>query len=205
MNNNEQQAYLFLQLVSDKYEELYRKWLKYNIERKLNVSKDDFDDLFQDTILKIFEKIKKDGIEDSTNQGLVNYFFKSLNTNIKREKQYSRNSKRDNNIDSIEYLDNKLDENDIEIKKKEEARQQYITYRILELVEKEFDNISFRCFRLYYLTKKMSYKKLIETTKVKDAKKRVVTIKKWLQENIDKHLLEKEFNNWYEENNKTFW
>ena len=43
----------------------------------------------------------------------------------------------------------------------------------------------------------MTYERLREITKIKDAKKRVLQVRTWLQENLTKKQLIKEFNKYY--------
>lgn len=143
----------------------------------------------------------KIGIKDDSEQGLANYWFKSFLTNIRRESQYSRNAYRDLNIDASDELDKSFNGDD-ELKEKirRHIYDDWLVVTILSIVEKQFDATSFYCFRLYYILPKMTYDKLRKITKVKDCKKRVVTIKTWLKENLDKKLLDKEFNKYYDGN-----
>lgn len=201
-NRNEEQAKRFLKIVADNYNDCLKKWRKHQLEKQIEFD----EDIFQDSILKVYDKILRDGINEDTEQGYLNYFFKSFIFNSKREHQYSRVAYRDRNFDMLSFLENQDNgDSDIMDKRREEAWQQFVAYNILRLVEENFDTITFRCFRIYYLTKKMSYAKLVETTKIKDAKKRVVNTKKWIQENVDKQELIQQFNNWFEENNDLIW
>ena len=60
----------------------------------------------------MYDYINKNGINDTTDSGFANYFFKAFNINIKREKQYSRNVNRDKNIDATEELDKEMNGED---------------------------------------------------------------------------------------------
>lgn len=195
IDNNEAQAKRFLQFVNDNYEDLKKKWRKYLYDRQI-----DFDeDVFSDTILKVYDYIKKNGIKDDSDSGFANYFFRAFNINIKREKQYSRNLNRDSNIDAYEALDKETNGDDeLQMKIRRQVFDDWSVVYILRLVEDNFDSISFHCFRLYYVLDKMTYQRLREITKVKDSKKRVVTIKNWLKEKITKKDLEKEFSKYYD-------
>lgn len=191
---NDSQAQQFLMFANDNYEDFKKKWSTHIYERQLDWD----EDVFSDTILKVYDYIQKNGIADDSPQGLANYWFKAFMINIKREKQYSRNAYRDLNVDASEELDKEFNgEDERKQKIKNDVFDDWLTYNILLIVEQKFDEKSFYCFRLYYLYKKMTYEKLRQITKVKDCKKRVTTIKKWLQENLDKHKLEKEFNKYY--------
>ena len=190
-----EQASRFLKFANDHYEDYKKKWAKYLYDRQV-----DFDeDVFSETVLKVYDYINTNGIKDDSDSGLANYWFKSFNTNIKREKQYSRNVNRDKNIDATEELSKEMNgEDELKLKIRRHVFDDWSVVHILRLVEDNFDQISFHCFRLYFVLDKMTYHKLREITKVKDAKKRVVTIKNWLKEKLTKKQLEKEFSKYYD-------
>ncbi len=186
IDNNSEQASRFLQFANENYDDYKKKWAKYLYDKQV-----DFDeDVFSDTILKVYDYIEKNGINDTTDSGLANYWFKSFNTNIKREKQYSRNVNRDKNIDATEELSKEMNgEYELKLKIRRHVYEDWSIFYILRLVENNFDSISFHCFRLYYILDKMTYSKLREITKVPDSKKRVVTIKNWLKDNLIYYVL----------------
>ena len=193
-----EQSSRFLKFANDHYEDYKKKWAKYLYDRQV-----DFDeDVFSETVLKVYDYINTNGIKDDSDSGLANYWFKSFNTNIKREKQYSRNVNRDKNIDATEELSKEMNgEYELQLKIRRHVFEDWSIVYILRLVEDNFDSISFHCFRLYYILDKMTYQRLREITKVKDAKKRVVEIKNWLKDNLTKQQLEKEFINFYDASN----
>lgn len=195
LNDNSEQAANFLQFANDNYNDFKKKWRKYLIDRQIEFD----DDVFSDTILKVYDYIKKHGINDTTDSGMANYWFRSFNTNIKREKQYSRNINRDCNINAYESLDKETNgDYELQLKIRRQVFDDWSIVYILRLVENNFDQISFHCFRLYYILDKMTYSKLREITKVPDSKKRVVTIKNWLKDNLTKQQMEKEFSKYYD-------
>lgn len=190
-----EQSSRFLKFANDHYEDYKKKWRKYLYDRQIEFD----DDVFSDTILKVFDYIRANGIKDDSESGMANYWFKAFNINIKREKQYSRNLNRDKNIDATEELDKEFNGDDeLQMKIRRQVFDDWAVFYILRLVEDNFDSISFHCFRLYYVLDKMTYQRLREITKVKDSKKRVVTIKNWLKDKITKKDLEKEFINFYD-------
>lgn len=190
-----EQSSRFLKFANDHYEDYKKKWAKYLYDKQV-----DFDeDVFSETVLKVYDYINTNGIKDDSDSGLANYWFKSFNTNIKREKQYSRNVNRDNNIDATEELSKEMNgEYELQLKIRRHVYEDWSIVYILRLVEDNFDSISFHCFRLYYILDKMTYSKLREITKVPDSKKRVVTIKNWLKDNLTKQKMEKEFSKYYD-------
>lgn len=196
--NNEAQAKRFLKFANDNYDDFKKKWRKYLYDRQIEFD----EDVYSDTILKVFDYIRANGIKDTTDSGMANYWFKAFNINIKREKQYSRNANLDKNIDATEELDKETNGDDeLQMKIRRQVFDDWSIVYILRLVENNFDSISFHCFRLYYVLDKMTYQRLREITKVKDAKKRVVMVKNWLKDNLTKKDLEKEFSNYYDDCN----
>ena len=192
---NEIQARKYLNLANDKYLDYLKKW-RTHIQDK---GYDWDEDVFSDTIIKVYDNILKNGIKDDSEEGLSNYWFKSFIVNIKREKQYSRNLYRDMNVDASEELDKEYNGDDeLKLKIKRHIYDDWLSVRLLQIVEQNFTSREFRCFRLYYIVPKMTYEKLRDLTKIKDCKKIVNTIKKWLIENTDKHQLDKEFSKWYD-------
>ena len=193
--DNSEKAKRFLKFANDHYEDYKKKWAKYLYDRQV-----DFDeDVFSETVLKVYDYINTNGIKDDSESGFANYFFKAFNINIKREKQYSRNVNRDKNIDATEELSKEMNgEDELKLKIRRHVFEDWSIVYILRLVEDNFDSISFHCFRLYYILDKMTYSKLREITKVPDSKKRVVTIKNWLKDNLTKQKMEKEFSKYYD-------
>lgn len=190
-----EQSSRFLKFANEHYEDYKKKWAKYLYDRQVYFD----EDVFSETVLKVYDYINTNGIKDDSDSGLANYWFKSFNTNIKREKQYSRNVNRDKNIDATEELSKEMNgEDELKLKIRRHVYEDWSIVYILRLVEDNFDSISFHCFRLYYILDKMTYSKLREITKVPDSKKRVVTIKNWLKDNLTKQQMEKEFSKYYD-------
>ena len=176
----------WMQVISVRYNEI-----KEGFTMECRKSMTDFDeDIFHSTIINCYNTIKLKGLTDLTEQGMKNYLFKSFKMNIKREALYMRNAKRDTNISSSDamsiYEKNGLNEEITEDKIRKQLFNDYSVVYILNLVEKNFDTISFYCFRLKWLIPKMTYQKLREITKVKDCKKRCINIMKWLKENVNR-------------------
>lgn len=190
-----EQSSRFLKFANEHYEDYKKKWAKYLYDRQVYFD----EDVFSETVLKVYDYINTNGIKDDSDSGLANYWFRAFNTNIKREKQYSRNVNRDKNIDATEELSKEMNgEDELKLKIRRHVYEDWSIVYILRLVEDNFDSISFHCFRLYYILDKMTYSKLREITKVPDSKKRVVTIKNWLKDNLTKQQMEKEFSKYYD-------
>lgn len=156
----EKRAREFLELSGRLYEANKNKWKKMV---------DGFDeDVYNDTILKVYDSILKgEDIEGD----LVGYWFKSFKTNIKRHKEYSYEKNKDTK-DVLDYLKGKEDEiNRVNVYYSEISD-------ILLKVKKQFDRKTFEIFRMYLLCN-VSYERLDELTGL-DSKERISKVRRWL-------------------------
>lgn len=187
----------WMEVISIKYQEI-----KEGFTMECRKTMTDFDeDIFHSTILNCYNTIKLKGLTDLTEQGMKNYLFRSFKMNTKREALYMRNARRDNNISGVDamsvYERNGLEDETTEEKVRKQLLDDYSVVYILNMVENNFDIISFYCFRLKWLIPKMTYQRLREITKVKDCKKRCIDIMKWLKENVNKEDILTEFEKEY--------
>lgn len=185
---------IFINYINDNYNELYYKYRQFCKEKDYCWS----EDIFQDTILKCHEAIKRKGkLIDKTNQGIENYFFRSFKQNIQREKQYARNTKRDLNYSSENindlyetwYNDNNISS---ENKLKSDLFKDFATLYIMHLVEENFDAEHYYLFKLKTLCE-MTYKELCGKTSVKGCRQKVVDVKSWLKTNVRKEQIKEAF------------
>ena len=185
----------FINTVNDNYETIKKELQSYCD----SVGQSFDEDIFQDTILKCYTLIDKQGImKDSSYQGCKNFMFQSFKRNLKRETQYARNQKRDGNITNIGkyneiYLNSKLTS---EEKLKSDLRKDFFTLYLLGKVEENFDDEHFYLFRLKTFTN-MTYAALAEKTGIKGCRQKVVDVKNWLKENVSKEEIEKAFEDNY--------
>lgn len=188
----------FINYINDHYDELYYKYRQFCKEK--NYTWDE--DIFQDTIVKCHDAIvKKGGLDDTTSQGIENYFFISFKLNIKREGQYARNQKRDLNYSSEKissayedwYNTNK---DDSRTKLINDLYKDFATLYIMTVVEEHFDNEYFYLFKLKQLCN-YTYKQLSEKTGIRGARQKVLDVKNWLKENLTKDEINKAFINMY--------
>ena len=144
---------LFINYINDHYQTLKNKYRRFCIEKQYDWN----EDIFSDTILSCYTAIEKKGsLNDKTNQGIENYFFRSFKQNLQREKQYCRVSKRDMNYNSDNINDvyeEWYNENNSPAKTKllNDLWKDFETLYILTKVEDNFDAEHFRLFRLKYL------------------------------------------------------
>lgn len=195
---NQEIADNYLQWFSKHYDELKYKFFNFCREKHLDWN----EDIFSDTYLKVYDTITKNGMKDTSEYGMSAYTFMSFRNNIKLEKVYSRNKKRDRNINSDNinevyeawYNDNY---DSSKIKLLNDLWKDFSTLYIMLQVEQNFDQEHFYLFKLKALTKGMTFKKLQETTNIKSSRKKVLDVFHWVKENITKEDIRKEFYNLY--------
>lgn len=153
-------------------------------------------DIAAETILKTYNSIAINGMRnlseepEKRSQMFRNYFFISAKLNYLTYCQDDRKRKY-TFIPGGKLADEVYTPPDSKIK-----RQIYNDYRVmylLDMVENEFDDVSYRCFRLYHLIKGNTYAKLKKLTGISNCKLRVVTVNKWLRENVDENEIRRRF------------
>ena len=188
----------FIRHINDHYNELK---CKYRTFCHQNGYKFD-EDIFSDTILKCYEAIARRGkLDDTTPQGMENFFFKSFVTNVKREGQYARVAKRDLNVDSDSIND--LYEAWYNTNKSSSSKKVYndlwtdfSTLYIMRTVEDNFPSEDSYLFKLKTLCN-MTYKEVQEKTQAKKVRQRICAIKQWLVENVKKDDVKEVFHQLY--------
>lgn len=195
MQDNE----LFLKYVADNYSYLQKKmksWA-FNTHRTFD------EDVFQTTILKIYDLITKNGkAKDNSDYGFECLFFRAFSLNTDREQQYAVNKLRDLNVmpeDINPLYENYVNENAITQDEKvlKDLFLDFSTSYILNKLEENFNSVDFHLYRikLYY---QCTYKKLKELTKVKDCKQRIVKMNEWIKSNITKQEIQSKFEEYCE-------
>lgn len=151
-------------------------------------------DAYQESILRCFNNIQKKGyLKDTSGYGIESYLIRSYVNYKIDEARSCKNKKRDKNITSenIEELyDVWYNGNNISAYEKiqRDLEKDYAVLHIMALVEANFDAEHFYLFRLKALTN-MTYKQLAEKTKMKNVRAKVVTVKKFLKENLTKEMI----------------
>lgn len=191
-------ATIFINYISGHYDELYYKYRQFCKEKNYGWD----EDIFQDTILKCYEAIERKGkLDDTTNQGIENYFFISFKMNIKREGQYARNQKRDLNYSS-EKISSAYEEwynankEDSRTKLINDLYKDFATLYIMTVVEENFENDYFYLFKLKQLCG-YTYKQLSEKTGIRGVRQKVLDVKSWLKDNLTKDEINKAFQAMY--------
>ena len=169
----------WLQYIGTIYEEYRMKYFKMANDLNYNNVNED---MLNDTILACYNSIARNNLSDTTEQGMRNYLFRAFKVNLNAISNYD---KRKDVVDDLSTLAEQY-ENQGEATYnliKKQLFDDYSLIYILEMVENNFDTITFHCFRLKTMLP-CTYQRLREITKVKDCKKRVVKVNKWLRENM---------------------
>ena len=168
----------WIQYIGTIYEEYRKKYFKMANDLNYNVN----EDMLNDTILSCYNSIARNNLSDTTEQGMRNYLFRAFKVNLNAVSNYD---KRKDVVDDLSALAERY-ENQGEAtynKIKKQLFDDYSLIYIFEMVENNFDTITFHCFRLKTMVS-CTYQRLREITKVKDCKKRVIKVNKWLRENM---------------------
>lgn len=201
MEDNKVLADRFIVWFSSRYEHLRNKYRKFCEEKDY-----EWDiDVFSDTYVKMYEKILRDGLKDTSEKGMEAYLFMSFRNNIKREKMYKRNSARDLNVpeeeisDLYEQYSNEHKNTEGE-KVRSDLWKDFASVYLVQKAEQHFDEDTMRLFKVKTFSRNMTYKKLQkkfpEQKKVRD---RVVEVKNWLKDNVSKEEVINEFYKKYDE------
>lgn len=187
----------FMEWFGDNYDKQKAKLIAYCKSSGYTFN----EDIFEDTALKIYDKIVKSGIDDPSPKGFDSYFFKSFKTNLFREQQYSRVAKLDDNYEGEvdEVYDEWYNKNNApEIEKL--RKDLWIDYSSLYLINKVVDNWDDEhtyLFKMKTFIPKMTYKKLQRESGMKNVRQKVVDVRNWLRENVTKDEIKKAFNQKY--------
>ena len=171
-------AYKWLQYIGTIYEEYRMKYFKMANDLNYNVN----EDMLNDTIIACYNSIARNNLSDTTEQGMRNYLFRAFKVNLNAISNYD---KRKDVVDDLTALAEQYEfQGEATYNKiKKQLFEDYSVIYLLNKVEDNFDTITFHCFRLKTMLP-CTYQRLREITKVKDCKKRVVKVNKWLRENI---------------------
>lgn len=190
---------LFINHINDNYDTLKAKYKAFCWEKDYQWD----EDIFSDTIISCYNAIEKKGkLNDTSSQGIENYFFRSFKTNLQREKQYCRVAKRDANIsdDNIFQLYDEYynkEHTPEQIKLLNDLWKDFATLYILLKIEDNWDSEHFLLFRLKYLVPQMTYKRLAITTNVQKCRQKVIDVKNWVRDNISKEEIKDAFSKAY--------
>ena len=187
--------HLFLKHINDNYQDIVTKFRILCGQRHQRFD----EDIFHESILRCHKAIEKKGkLDDTSPYGIESYLIKSYFNLVLETRRSCAISKRDLNYNSDNigslyedwYNSNYSD-----------ARQKIISdmfkdfsiLYIMMIAEQNFDAEHFYLFRLKELQPDMTYKKLAEKTKMKAVRQKVVTVKRFIMENVTKEEIRKAF------------
>lgn len=177
---NKDVADKWLQYIGTIYEEYRKKYFKMANDLNYKVS----EDMLNDTILACYNSIARNNLQDTSPQGMRNYLFRAFKVNLNATSSYDKRKGVVDDLSALaEQYENQGEATYCKIKK--QVFDDYSLIYILEQVENNFDTITFNVFRLKTMLP-CTYQRLRELTKVKDCKKRVVNVMKWVRNNITK-------------------
>ena len=156
------------------------------------------EDVFSDTIVKVYDRVRRFPLKDMSDKGIEDYVFKAFKQNLKRESEYCRNSRRDWNVrdEEIEGLYEKWC-NDTRKEEREKLMsdlwKDFAALYLIAKVEDNFDEEHFHLFKIKTLSRHMSYDKLRKVTHVKKCRQKVAEVYQWLKENVKREEVEQAF------------
>lgn len=186
---------VFINYINDHYKEVGGTLRILCAQRKQKFDEDGF----HTCIIRCYDAIKKKGyLKDKSAYGITSYLIRSYFNYVLEMKRAACNAKRDQNYNSDnigglyeDYYNSNF--TDARQKVVNDLFKDFSVLYIMMVVEQQFDNESFYLFKLKELCKDMTYKKLSEKTGLKAVRQKVVTVKKWVQQNVTKEDIRKEF------------
>lgn len=186
-------AQYFMQVIASHYEEYRGKMKKLCANGSIEFD----DDVFADTLLKCHDRIQKQkGLKDRTEQGCLNYFFRSFVVNIRREAMYAYRQKTSLTDEMGRYDFNETESPDGKIRK--DLKEDFSIYYIMTKAQANVDDEAFHLFNLKFLGN-YTYKELQRHTKAKGIRQKVASVKKWIKENITKEEVDAAFDEFMSE------
>ena len=152
----------FLEYAGKHYKEIKKKWSARLKKQNLIFS----EDIYNDTIIKVFDHIKNNGYDGD----IESYWYKSFLNNTQRDTKYSYH-KKDDSIDVLAYLDEfPVDDKPI----------------LLEDIKdglKKLTDIELHIFLMYFLTD-ITFSEIEDLTGIKDLRYKVQKIVKKLRKGV---------------------
>lgn len=188
-------ATIFLNYINDHYNQVVN-----TLKILCNQRHQRFDeDAFHESILRCHKAITKKGkLDDKSPYGITSYLIRSYFNYVLEEKRSAKNKKRDQNYDDDnigELQEEWSQKNQVDAKQKilGDMFKDFSVLYIMMVAESNFDSEHFYLFRLKQLQPGMTYKKLAEVTQMKGVRQKVVEVKKFIQQNVTKEMIRKEF------------
>lgn len=152
------------------------------------------EDILNDTVLSVHKLIQKKGtLDDMSESGIMNYFVRSYVNNLRMEKRYAYIKKRNDNIDS-EELTELFEKSQTPINDKiiKDLLEDFSVLYIMKRVELEFPQEHYYLFKLKTLCN-MTYKQIYDKTNIKKSRDKILEVKRWVKQNINRKIIKQEF------------
>lgn len=181
------------QYLEANYERISSKLMRYITSRGYSQEElEDAKDILSNTVVKVYQM----DLGDKTEGDWDNYLFKSLQKNLRREKQYARNSKRDRNT-AVEAKGGMVTQDQYDEKLLKDLKTDFSVMYLSMRAEQQFGYHNAHLF----LVKHLLGKTYAELRKLYPEERRiretVLEVKAWLRENVTKEEVDKAFDEKY--------
>lgn len=197
--NNEKYLQEFFNWIEKNYYNQLDKMRRFCSHKKYNYSPEYIDEVFQETIKLVANRIIRKGkLKDMTTDGIDDFFFISFTNNLTRDSKRSFFCKRDGNINDDNGL-NLAHESFLSSEKTQEekinkdALEDFCAIRILEEVEAKYGNEVAHAFAQKYLNSETYSKVIRKNPEIQDLKKKLLTAKEYIKEKYSRKKLNEEF------------
>lgn len=192
--------YIFKQFINTNYEYIRQHIIAFCMDQHYKWE----EDIFHDTLMKCIDLVERNGLKDSSDQGIMNYIFKAYKFNTMRERQYCRVTKRDNNVTDIngayeDYLSHSISAED------KVTGDLYTDFSAMYLAAAAEDAMmngaltpeEFHLWRFKTFMPSLTYNALERMTKSKGVRNKVKKVRQWLKDNVTMADIKNNFNKLY--------
>ena len=179
-----------IETIANNYEKL-----KGACQNVCNRNGEKFDeDIFQDTVVKVYDIAeKKGGLDDQTESGVLNYFVRSFVNNLREINRYAYRKKRDFNVSDDEIMqlfERSLSNPDEKIM--HDLLEDFSVLFLTKMVELNFDDEHYYLYKLKFLCN-MTYKQVAQKTNIPKSRDKILEVKRWLNNNFTRKAIKEEF------------
>lgn len=158
----------FLTYSGQHYDSNKKKWK----ERLKKIGYSFSEDIYNDSIIKVYDKLKQDTNKESKDIDIEAYWYQSFLINTKRNSDYSFIKNKDDTVDVLKYLDEFPADDNVTLLS--DYKDIFNLYK---------DNKDFHLFLIYHLTD-VTYKELEDLTGIKDVKYKIRSITNKINDRI---------------------
>lgn len=179
-----------IETIANNYEKL-----KDACQNVCNRNGEKFDeDIFQDTVVKVYDIAeKKGGLDDQTESGVLNYFVRSFVNNLREINRYAYRKKRDFNVTDEEIMqlfERSLSNPDEKIM--HDLLEDFSVLFLTKQVELNFNDEQYYLYKLKFLCG-LTYKQIAQKTNIPKSRDKILEVKRWLNANFTRKIIKEEF------------